>query len=72
MRIGCCGGVDVEALIQQPLKHAACLARLNVQHQVSKAPTCGTCLLRPSPELASQCMMCCCVGTVVCDACTYR
>ena len=38
MGIGCCCCIDVQAVTEQPFKHAASFACLYVQYQVSKLP----------------------------------
>ena len=38
MGIGCCCCIDVQAVIEQPFKHASSFACLYVQYQVSKLP----------------------------------
>lgn len=38
MGIGSCRHIDVQAVIQQPLKHAASFTSLYVQYHVSKLP----------------------------------
>lgn len=38
MGIGCCCHINVQAVIQQPFKHAASFACLYIQYHVSKLP----------------------------------